>query len=179
MTIFAKRFFKTIKQRGMKPLFFLDMITVEQIEKLVLEKIEGTSLFLVEVKVRPGNAIEIALDGDEGLTVEECKKVSRHVESAFDREVEDFSLEVSSPGVGKPLLVRRQFHKNIGRTVKVKTNDQLKFEGELVAVTDEGIEITYEEKEAVPGKKTKQWVEKKQNIPFNNLKETKVVVRFN
>jgi ribosome maturation factor RimP len=155
------------------------MITVEQIEKLVLEKIEGTDLFLVEVKVRPGNAIEIALDADSGLTVEDCKKVSRHVESSFDREVEDFSLEVSSPGVGKPLLVNRQFKKNVGRTVKVKTLDLQKFEGELTSVDENGIEITYEEKELVPGKKTKQWVEKKQNISFNNLKETKVVVRFN
>ncbi|MFM7769491.1 MAG: ribosome assembly cofactor RimP, partial [Bacteroidota bacterium] len=155
------------------------MITVEQIEKLVLEKIEGTDLFLVEVKVRPGNAIEIALDADSGLTVEDCKKVSRHVESSFDREVEDFSLEVSSPGVGKPLLVNRQFKKNVGRTVKVKTLDLQKFEGELTSVDENGIEITYKEKELVPGKKTKQWVEKKQNISFNNLKETKVVVRFN
>jgi len=83
------------------------------------------------------------------------------VESSFDREVEDFSLEVSSPGVGKPLLVNRQFKKNVGRTVKVKTLDLQKFEGELTSVDENGIEITYEEKELVPGKKTKQWVEKK------------------
>jgi ribosome maturation factor RimP len=61
----------------------------------------------------------------------------------------------------------------------VKTLDLQKFEGELTSVDENGIEITYEEKELVPGKKTKQWVEKKQNISFNNLKETKVVVRFN
>lgn len=83
------------------------------------------------------------------------------MESSFDREVEDFSLEVSSPGVGKPLLVNRQFKKNVGRTVKVKTLDLQKFEGELTSVDENGIEITYEEKELVPGKKTKQWVEKK------------------
>lgn len=155
------------------------MITVDTIEKLVAEKIEGTDLFVVAVSVRPGNAIEVLLDKDSGLTVEDCKAVSRHIENSLDREVEDFSLEVSSPGVGKPLLVNRQFHKNIGRTVKVKTESGEKYEGELTEVSEQGIVLKFEEKEAVPGKKTKQWVEKVVTLDFNNLKETKVVIRFN
>ena len=103
------------------------MITVAEIEQLVQTKIAETDTlsdaFIVSISVRPGNAIEVLLDKDSGLNVEDCKKVSRHVESSLDREKEDFSLEVSSPGVGKPLVVHRQYVKNVGRTVKVKADD--------------------------------------------------------
>lgn len=159
------------------------MITVAEIENLVNAKIAETETlsdaFVVSISVRPGNTIEVLLDKDSGLNVEDCKKVSRHIESSLDREKEDFSLEVSSPGVGKPLLVHRQYLKNIGRTVKVKTEDGGKYEGELSEVSDEGIVVKFEEKEVLPGKKKKEWVEKNITLTFNNIKETKVVIRFN
>lgn len=159
------------------------MITATEIENLVKAKIAETETlsdaFIVSIAVRPGNAIEVLLDKDSGLNVEDCKKVSRHIESSLDREKEDFSLEVSSPGVGKPLLVHRQYLKNIGRTVKVKTEDGGKFEGELAEVSDEGIVLKHQEKETLPGKKKKEWVEKTVTLTFNNIKETKVVIRFN
>lgn len=159
------------------------MITAAEIEQLVNAKIAETETlsdaFVVSISVRPGNAIEVLLDKDSGLNVEDCKKVSRHIESSLDREKEDFSLEVSSPGVGKPLLVHRQYMKNIGRTVKVKAEDGSKVEGELMAVSEEGIVVKFEEKEVLPGKKKKEWVEKNVALAFNNIKETKVVIRFN
>lgn len=159
------------------------MITAAEIENLVKAKIAETDTlsdaFIVSIAVRPGNAIEVLLDKDSGLNVEDCKKVSRHIESSLDREKEDFALEVSSPGVGKPLLVHRQYLKNIGRTVKVKTAEGGKFEGELAEVSDDGIVLKHQEKEALPGKKKKEWVEKTVTLTFNNIKETKVVIRFN
>ncbi len=159
------------------------MITVAEIEQLVNAKIAETDTlsdaFVVSISVRPGNAIEVLLDKDSGLNVEDCKKVSRHVESSLDREKEDFSLEVSSPGVGKPLLVHRQYVKNVGRTVKVKADDGEKYEGDLAEVSDTGIVLKYQEKEALPGKKKKEWVEKTVTLAFDNIKETKVVIRFN
>lgn len=159
------------------------MITAAEIENLVKAKIAETDTlsdaFIVSIAVRPGNAIEVLLDKDSGLNVEDCKKVSRHIESSLDREKEDFALEVSSPGVGKPLLVHRQYLKNIGRTVKVKTEDGGKYEGDLTEVSDEGIVLKHQEKETLPGKKKKEWVEKTVTLTFNNIKETKVVIRFN
>ena len=159
------------------------MITVAEIEQLVKTKIAETDtlsdVFIVFISVRPGNAIEVLLDKDSGLSVEDCKKVSRHIESSLDREKEDFSLEVSSPGVGKPLLVHRQYLKNIGRTVKVKVGEGEKYEGDLAEVSDTGIVLKYQEKEALPGKKKKEWVEKTATLAFDNIKETKVVIRFN
>jgi ribosome maturation factor RimP len=101
------------------------------------------------------------------------------VESSLDREKEDFSMEVSSPGVGKPLVVHRQYLKNIGRTVKVKLVEGEKYEGDLAEVSDTGIVLKYQEKEALPGKKKKEWVEKTVTLAFDNIKETKVVIRFN
>ena len=159
------------------------MITVAEIEKLVNAKIAETDTlsdaFIVSISVRPGNAIEVLLDKDSGLNVEDCKKISRHVESSLDREKEDFSMEVSSPGVGKPLVVHRQYLKNIGRTVKVKLVEGEKYEGDLAEVSDTGIVLKYQEKEARPGKKKKEWVEKTVTLAFDNIKETKVVIRFN
>jgi ribosome maturation factor RimP len=140
------------------------MITVAEIENLVNAKIAETDTlsdaFIVSVSVRPGNAIEVLLEKDSGLNVEDCKKVSRHIESSLDREKEDFSLEVSSPGVGKPLTVFRQYLKNVGRTVKVKAEDGEKYEGDLAEVSEVGIVLKYQEKEVLPGKKKKEWVEK-------------------
>ena len=135
--------------------------------------------FIVSISVRPGNAIEVLLDKDSGLNVEDCKKISRHVESSLDREKEDFSMEVSSPGVGKPLVVHRQYVKNVGRTVKVKVGEGEKYEGDLAEVSETGIVLKYQEKEARPGKKKKEWVEKTVTLAFDNIKETKVVIRFN
>jgi ribosome maturation factor RimP len=159
------------------------MITVAEIEQLVNAKIAETDtlsdVFVVSISVRPGNAIEVLLDKDSGLNVEDCKKVSRHVESSLDREKEDFSLEVSSPGVGKPLVVHRQYLKNVGRTVKVKDSEGEKYEGDLAEVSETGIVLKYQEKEVLPGKKKKEWVEKSVTIAFDNIKETKVVIRFN
>jgi ribosome maturation factor RimP len=159
------------------------MITVAEIEKLVNAKIAETDTlsdaFIVSISVRPGNAIEVLLDKDSGLNVEDCKKISRHVESSLDREKEDFSMEVSSPGVGKPLVVHRQYVKNVGRTVKVKVGEGEKYEGDLAEVSETGIVLKYQEKEALSGKKKKEWVEKTVTLAFDNIKETKVVIRFN
>jgi ribosome maturation factor RimP len=104
--------------------------------------------------------------------------VSRHVESSLDRETEDFSLEVSSPGVGKPLLVLRQFYKNVGRNVKTETVSGEKIEGLLESADDAGIKITYKVKEEIPGKKGKKLVEKERVLTYAELKETKVIISF-
>ena len=105
------------------------MITIAQITDLVQPLTVDSDLFIVSIHVNPGNAIEVLVDRDSGLSIDDCKKVSRAVEGALDREVEDFSLEVSSPGVGKPLVVKRQYFKNVGREVVIKTTEGQKIEG--------------------------------------------------
>ncbi len=133
-------------------------------------------IFLVEVKVLPGNNIKVFLDADNGITIDKCIKINR----ALYNQVEeselfpngDFSLEVSSPGVDEPLKLIRQYKKNIGRTVEVMMNDGIKKEGKLTAVNDD--EFIMEEKTG-QGKKL---IIKQTNILFNQVKQTKVLVTF-
>ena len=154
------------------------MITKEQVTALVEEKIAGTDLFIVEVNVKPGNKIEVFIDRDSGLALEDCLKVSRHIEGNLDREVEDYALDVSSPGVGRPLKLKRQYFKNIGRNVEIKLTDGSKIEGTLAAADDEKIIIHTRTKEEVEGKKGKKWVERDNEVPFDTISETKITISF-
>lgn len=154
------------------------MITVDRVTKLVEEKMEGTDLFIVELSVKPGNKIEILVDRDSGLALEDCLSVSRHVEGNLDRELEDYSLDVSSPGVGKPLKLKRQYVKNVGRTVNVKRTDGTIVEGVLVSSDEEKIVVHTRTKEEVEGKKGKKWVERDEEIAFDAISETKIVISF-
>jgi ribosome maturation factor RimP len=96
----------------------------------------------------------------------------------MDREVEDYSLEVSSPDLSKPLQVFRQYRKNIGRDLGVKLKDKTKIEGELMAADEAGITLKTEQKEEVPGKKGKKLVEREIVIAFADMAEAKVLIRF-
>jgi ribosome maturation factor RimP len=154
------------------------MITKEQVTNLIEAKIAGTDMFIVEVNVRPGNVIEVTMDGDRGITIEACTDIHRHLLHEMDREVEDYSLEVSSPDLMKPLKVLRQYVKNIGRTISVKMNDKSKVEGELRGADESGITLFTSAKEVVPGTKKKTLVEKEVNIPFTDIAETKIVISF-
>ena len=154
------------------------MITSEKIQALVEEKIEGTDIFIVEINVRPGNKIEVFIDRDSGLALEDCLKVSRHIEGNLDREAEDFALDVSSPGVGRPLKLKRQYVKNIGRNVEVKLTDGQKLEGVLLSADEEKIVVQTRTKEEVEGKKGKKWVERENDITFDQIVETKVTISF-
>ena len=152
-----------------------------QVEKrvaaLVEEKIaDRPELFLVSIKMLPNNKLIIHVDGDEGISIQDCAAISRHV--GFHLEEENtidkaYNLEVSSPGVGEPLQLNRQYHKNIGRDLSVKLNDGTIKEGKLISLTDDAIEI--EEKVKEKGKKV-QLVNAQ--IEFNNIVETKVLISF-
>jgi ribosome maturation factor RimP len=154
------------------------MITRESVTQLIEEKIAGTDMFIVEVSVRPGNVIDVTLDSDSGITIEACTDVHRHLLHAMDRDVEDYSLEVSSPDLTKPLKVTRQFLKNIGRDLAVKKNDKSKVEGELVSANETELTLRTSQKEEVPGKKGKKLVERDITIPFSEITEAKVMIRF-
>ncbi|MDZ4824576.1 MAG: ribosome assembly cofactor RimP [Flavobacteriales bacterium] len=154
------------------------MITAAQVAASIEEHITGTDMFMVEVKVHPGNRIEVEIDADEGLPIERCRSLHRHIEKSFDREVEDYSLTVGSPGLDEPLKVQRQYTKNIGRNVTIKTSDGKKTEGELKSAAAQHITISTKLKEVVPGKKNKQWVERDNVFPYTEIKEAKIVISF-
>ena len=115
------------------------MINAKKIQFLAEEFLEGTSAFLVDVKVASGNVIRISLENDDRTSITDCVELSRHIEGSFDREEEDFSLDVGSPGLDQPLKVLRQYLKIIGKQIAVNPIEGKKIQGELVSVEeDEG-----------------------------------------
>lgn len=153
----------------------MDKESVRLLVEAALE--ENPSLFLIDLQLLPDSKILVEVDGDAGIALNECIRISRAVEGNLDREEEDFSLEVSSPDISKPLQVLRQYQKNIGRTLQVKTLETT-LEGTLVAVLEESIELEWKAREPKPIGKGKRTVEKKERIAFDAIVEAKVKLIF-
>ncbi|MCM8568772.1 ribosome assembly cofactor RimP [Gramella jeungdoensis] len=150
----------------------------EKVEKLAQKVFEeNNSLFLISLEVNSANHIKVVIDGDEGVSVNDCIKVSRAIEHNLDRDEEDFSLEVTSAGVSEPLLMPRQYKKNLGRKLKVKTADD-KFEGDLVAADENEIKLSWKAREPKPVGKGKVTVQKEVVLPYSDIVEAKVKITF-
>lgn len=144
------------------------------VEDALLEK---PSIFLIDLTITDSFKIIIGIDGDNGVVLQDCIDVSRAVEANLDREEQDFSLEVASVGVGSPLKLVRQYKKNVGRTLIVKTNDE-NIEAELVEANDLFIILSWKAREAKKVGKGKETVQKELQIPYTNIKEAIVTVTF-
>ena len=150
----------------------------ESVEKLVAEAlVENERLFLIDLKFLPGNKIVVIVDGDDGVPLKECVRISRHVEHNLDRDEEDFSLEVSSPGATEPLVNQRQYRKHLGRILKVNTATE-KYEGTLAELSDDAITLAWKAREPKPIGKGKTTVAKEATIKFEDIKEAKVKIIF-
>ncbi len=157
------------------------MINKKRVEELIDERIAelNNGLFVVELSISASNVITVELDKHQGgVSVEDCMAVSRNIEHNLDREQQDFELNVSSAGLDRPLRVLPQFIKNIGRTVKVVKLDGTKLEGELKVATETGIVEENSRTEKVEGKKKKEVIVEQHQLPFDNIKETKIVITF-
>ncbi len=163
--MFPSAFYKTMSS----------ITPLEQVEKL-LAPLLTDDIFLIEIKVKPTNNFKIFLDADSGLGIEKCIRINR----ALYKQMEemglypdgDFSLEVSSPGIGEPLKKFRQYVKNIGRDVEVVSTEDVKTTGKLLSATEEAISI-----ELTEGK-GKKAVVKTIEIPFSEINQTKVLIKF-
>ncbi len=138
------------------------MISKELITSLVEESLRDTDLFLVEVKVKPSNVIEVYVDADSAVNIDQCVAVSRYVEGKLDRDAEDFELSVYSWGLSGALKLDRQLQKYVGQEVEVKTKEQGKFQGKLIAFNMETVEIA-----PAPKKSKKKVVEEQPNLILN------------
>lgn len=159
------------------------MINARTVHQLANEFLDGGSGFVVDIKVASGNAIRIDLENDDRTSIEDCVALSRHIEGSFDREEEDFSLDVGSPGLDKPLKVLRQYLKLIGKQVSVNPKDGKKMEGELVNIEEEngevkGLVLKTREKKRIEGRKAKQWVEEEHRFQASDIEWTKVIISF-
>ena len=117
------------------------MITKEQIATICEEVLAESDRFLVEVKIKPGNIIEVYVDADSAVNIDHCIEISRFIESKLDRDVEDFELSVFSWGLSGALRMDRQMQKYLGKDVEVKSKELGKIQGKLVSFDAEKAEI--------------------------------------
>ena len=144
---------------------------------LVQELLEKPSVFLIDLIITDSFKIIVNLDGDNGVALQDCIDISRAIENNLDREEQDFSLEVASVGVGSPLIMVRQYKKNVGRTLIVKLATET-IEAELVEASDNFIILSWKAREAKKLGKGKETVQKRQEIPYSEIKEAIVTVTF-
>lgn len=142
------------------------MLEKTKIEKLVNESVAGTDKFLVEISISSSNVVDVFVDGDNGISIQECVKISRLIESSFDREVEDYELRVSSPGLNRPFKMIRQFEKYVNREIEVVSKDDKKVMGVLKSLSEDSFEL-----EQRKGKKGKEIILEK--YLFDGIKEAK------
>lgn len=143
---------------------------INKLVATVEEQLQGSDVFVVECTSTPSNEITLILDADSRVSIDTCVAVSRAVDAVFDRDVEDFSLTVTSAGIGEPLKLLRQWRKIIGSPVEVLLKDGIKILGTLDQVTEEQITISYDEKVAVEGKKRKELQHIVRDIAFEDIK---------
>ena len=132
----------------------------------------------VECHCTPANEVELSIDSDTSVGIDTCITLSRAIEAQFDREQEDFSLTVMSAGIGSELKLLRQYLKLIGKSVEVLLADGIKIIAKLDSADNDGITISYEEKQTIEGKKKKQLVTVSRSYTFEQIKYTKEYLDF-
>ncbi|REC50833.1 ribosome assembly cofactor RimP [Chryseobacterium piscium] len=135
-------------------------------------------LFLIDLKFSAGDDITVILDGDNGVSVQDCLDASRAIEFNMDREEHDFSLQVMSAGLSEPLTIPRQFRKNIGREIEVLLTDSSEIEGELAKVDEEKVTLVLRYRKPKEVGKGKVDVEEEKEIPYSDIKKALVVLKF-
>lgn len=153
------------------------MLQEKVMDILAKEFKRDRSLFLLDLSVTADHRIRVVLDGDKGVSLQDCMKISRGIENELDREEFDYSLEVTSAGATAPLQMERQYVKNIGRKLAVKSMAG-SLEGKLTAVNDGIITLEWKAREPKPVGKGKVTVQKKQQIAISEIEEAKVVLKF-
>ena len=162
---------------GKSPLFIIKMFKNTVTDLLNTALIERPDLFLIDFSIQGDNQINIVIDGDNGVLVEDCMFISRAIEHNIDREEYDFGLEVMSAGATTPLVNKRQYKKNLNRELTVRTTSE-KLEGLLTKVTETDITLEWKVREPKPVGKGKVTVKKQANIAYEDIVETKVMIKF-
>ncbi len=138
---------------------------------------EHPDLFLIDLTITDSYKIIVTLDGDNGVQLQDCINISRAIEHNLDREEQDFSLEVASAGVSAPLKLVRQFKKNIGRTLKVRTANQT-IEALLVDASEQDITLEWSSREPKKIGKGKETVLHNEKIAYGDIVEAVVTIIF-
>ncbi|MCT8339676.1 ribosome assembly cofactor RimP [Flavobacteriaceae bacterium TK19130] len=152
----------------------------EKVKELIDNYLENNpALFLLDYSLTDDKRIRVVIDGDQGVTVEDCINMSRAIEHNLDRDEEDFSLEVMSAGVSESLQIPRQYKKNVGRKLHVTTTSNNEIEATLSEATDEAITLNWKVREPKPVGKGKHTVKKEAILPYGEIAQAKVMITFN
>jgi len=154
------------------------MISKDSIYQAVDQFLSATDYFLVDIKVTPDNRVLVEIDSFEGVTIEFCAELNRHIESQIDREIEDYELEVGSAGLTEPFKVLKQYEKNLGNEVETLTREGKKFTGVLTEVRENEFVLEIEKSVKPEGAKRKMIVSENLTFPYEEIKTTKYLIRF-
>ncbi len=153
------------------------MISKERILTLIKDIMEEKKFFLVSLDISPSNNIRLVADSMEGIKISECTQLSRAIEQGLNRDIEDFDLEVSSPGLGVPFKIREQYLKNVGKKVEVVSKDGVKTRGTLIQIDNNIFCIEKEKEIRIEGKKKKQVIKEIINFEFESVSKVKNVIK--
>jgi len=132
---------------------------------------ERPDLFLIDLKISAADDVTVILDGDNGVSLQDCLDASRAIEFNMDREEHDFSLQVMSAGLSEPLSTPRQFKKNIGRTLDILHTDDTKTEAELLSADEDGATVLLRYRKPKEVGKGKVDVEEEKFISYSDIKK--------
>ncbi|MCD8044761.1 MAG: ribosome assembly cofactor RimP [Tannerellaceae bacterium] len=154
------------------------MIDKDNIVQLAEEFLTDSENYLVDVVIKPGNLIVVEIDNDQAVDIDDCVALSRFLESRLDRDEEDYELEVGSAGITSPLKILRQYLKYTGKEVEVLLKSGLKETGILKSADESGIVLEIEKKIKPEGAKRKVTVQEEQSYTYEEIKNTKYLLRF-
>ena len=155
------------------------MIKISDITDAIGGEIVARGCFLVDISVSKDNDIVVTIESENGkIELDDCVSLSRFFETKFDREVEDYSLTVSSAGLDQPFKVLKQYHKAVGSKVEVSLKGGKKMVAVLEAADEESITLKYSAKEAVEGKKKKELVEHVDRFTMDQINGVKPYITF-
>lgn len=154
------------------------MIDKARLTEVVEDAIKGTNMFLVDITVSADNRIVVELDSETGMDIDACAAVTRRIEAEFDRDAEDYELEVGSAGLTSPFKVKAQYMKNLGNEIEVVTRDGRKLQGTLVSVGADDFTVEVPTKVRHEGAKRPVIEQVPSVIAFDNVKTAKYVIKF-
>lgn len=154
------------------------MITEAHVRSIVERHLGGTTHFLVDVELRPGNKLVVEVDDDRAITLSELAALNKAVRDDLGPEADDYELQFSSPGMGRPFKVMRQYQKHLGRIVDVTLADGRSLHGQLAAVNDATLGLRIQHPSKVKGRPPKL-DEEVTTVPLADIKSTRATITFN
>ena len=154
------------------------MIDKQALSQFIESRLEGSDCFLVDLTIGSDNDITVEIDSDTRVDIDRCIELTREIEAEFDRDTEDYSLEVGSSGLTSPFKKVRQWRKNVGHEISLLTKDGRKLRGTLRAAGDDTFTISVSEKVRHEGAKRPVTEIRDIEMPYSDVKRAECILEF-